>query len=81
MSTDIIAECVERECGHTTFVISVKEQQFYASQNLALPKRCKPCRARRRANVTATPPRSANSTEHAAAESGQHRQSRPRRDY
>ncbi len=42
---DVVRMC--RDCGHA-FRLPPGELQFYAEQNLLLPKRCKPCRVGRR---------------------------------
>lgn len=42
---DIEAQCVD--CGQT-FTITAGEQRFFLEKGLALPKRCKPCREKRR---------------------------------
>lgn len=42
-----------KECGNE-FTITVSEQNFYESKELALPKRCENCRKARKAANTAT---------------------------
>lgn len=39
--------CVERTCGNE-FTFTVEEQVFYGDNNYAPPKRCPPCRQKRR---------------------------------
>jgi hypothetical protein len=43
---DITKECVDCQ---EDFVITAGEQQFYDEKGLALPKRCKDCRAAKKA--------------------------------
>lgn len=43
---DLVQTC--KDCGKE-FVITVSEQEFYASKELALPKRCADCRKVRKA--------------------------------
>ena len=38
------------DCG-AVFVFSVAEQGFYRSKQLSIPKRCKACRAQRKARL------------------------------
>lgn len=38
------------DCGGT-FVFTGGEQAYYQSKQLSIPKRCKPCRERRRATL------------------------------
>lgn len=40
--------CIERDCGKE-FQITNGEKEFFDSKNMSLPKRCKPCRAKVRA--------------------------------
>ena len=42
---DMISQC--KECG-AQFSISAKEQEWFESRSLALPKRCPECRKKRR---------------------------------
>lgn len=44
---DLVLTC--KECGNE-FTITVSEQEFYESKELALPKRCHDCRKARKAN-------------------------------
>lgn len=49
MSADIIVrKCVEKDCPNT-FEITPSEQGYFQQNGLQLPKRCKPCRDRKRA--------------------------------
>jgi len=41
-------KCVEEECFHEIFVIEPHEIEWYRTQGFPLPKRCPPCRERRR---------------------------------
>jgi hypothetical protein len=43
-------QCVEATCGKT-FTIEPREQDFYVSKDMPLPKRCPECRERRRATI------------------------------
>lgn len=43
-----------KDCGNE-FTITVSEQNFYESKELALPKRCENCRKARKAANTSTP--------------------------
>lgn len=45
---DKTATCVEAVCGHSEFVITAGEQSFFEGKGYPLPKRCKPCRDRKR---------------------------------
>jgi len=45
---DKTATCVETVCGHAEFVITASEQSFFAGKGFPLPKRCKPCRERKK---------------------------------
>lgn len=45
---DITRLCVEKDCGKE-FAITQNEQEFYAGKNFELPKRCKPCREKKKA--------------------------------
>jgi len=45
---DLILTCVD--CG-VDFVFTVAEQRFFESKQLSVPKRCKKCRAERRARL------------------------------
>lgn len=38
-----------RDCG-TEFAVDEKEQAWYAERGLQIPKRCKPCREKRKQN-------------------------------
>jgi len=54
---DLTLKCIERDCGKD-FVITEKEQAWYASRTpvaLSLPKRCKECRQKRRAQQATAP--------------------------
>jgi len=48
---DLHLECIT--C-RAPFVVSAAEQQFFAMRALACPRRCKPCRAARKAQYGAT---------------------------
>ena len=49
---DLVQVC--RDCGNE-FTITVSEQNFYESKELALPRRCADCRAaRKNENVSKT---------------------------
>lgn len=43
---DLVQTC--KDCGKE-FVVTVSEQEFYASKELVLPKRCADCRKARKA--------------------------------
>jgi len=47
MSKDKELTC--KDCGGS-FIVTTSEQDFFASRELAIPKRCKPCRRLRKAN-------------------------------
>lgn len=44
---DKTIKCCERDCGDE-FIFTEQEQTFYASKSLSEPRRCKPCRDRRK---------------------------------
>lgn len=44
----VILNCVERTCG-SEFEVTHSEQMFFKQQGLQQPKRCQPCRDRKRA--------------------------------
>lgn len=55
--SDLKVTCIERACGQE-FTVTEGEQQFYASKDYTLPKRCKACRQARKAQKdggTSTP--------------------------
>lgn len=41
-------DCIEKRCG-STFIITAGEREYFDQLALHLPKRCKPCRERRKA--------------------------------
>lgn len=47
-STDRILLCCD--CGKN-FTFSADEQRYFSSKKLSTPKRCKPCRAARKASL------------------------------
>lgn len=48
MKSDVIQNCVEKECGRS-FILSVKEVNHFQSKGYILPRRCQKCRANNRA--------------------------------
>lgn len=52
--------CIEEECGHKKFFISVAEKEYFEQRQtdegkpFALPKRCYQCRVRRRQGTHGT---------------------------
>jgi hypothetical protein len=45
---DELRSCIEEGCG-ASFIIKADEREWYRAQGFDLPKRCKPCRAQRKA--------------------------------
>lgn len=57
--------CVERGCG-TEFSLSDAEQNFFRDKGLSIPKRCRECRQKRKAQKNQAPV-TEEWAEHAAA--------------